>query len=269
MNKILIGICVFIISAVYAEKKVRIVSLTPCLTELVLHLGYEDSMVGRSSACDFPIRVKKIPIAGAFGVPNLEQLVLLKPNIVVSSTLRDKGVIQSIENLGIKFYLMKMESFDDYYKIVNILGEILKCQTKAIEEIKRIKVGLTKFKNDKKGKKKVYLEIWDRPYMTIGNKSFINDLIFYAGGENIANNLDKEYFNCSVEWIIKSNPDIIICPAMKTNRVADILSRKGWQNISAVKNKRIVTNIDDDLIYRLGPRVLDGINHLKEKINGF
>ncbi len=103
--------------------------------------------------------------------------------------------------------------------------------------------------------------------MTIGNKSFVNDLISYAGGKNIASDLNKEYFNCSVEWIILSNPDVIICPAMKTNRVADILSRDGWQNISAVKKKQIFTGLNDDLIYRLGPRILSGIEELKQCIN--
>ena len=109
----------------------------------------------------------------------------------------------------------------------------------------------------------VYMEIWDRPYMTIGNKSFITDLIKYAGGKNIVDSQDDDYFNCSVEWIITSNPSIIIAPAMKTGREADIKNRKGWQNIDAVKNNRIYIDLNDDLIYRLGPRIIDGIKLLR------
>ncbi len=266
IRKILVLITLFVHCGTFANDIQRIVSLTPCLTELIVHLGYEKNIVGRSSACDYPKGVTKIPIAGAFGKPNLEQLVLLNPDIVISSTLKDEGLVKSIENLGIKFYLMKMESFEDYYDVVKKMGTVLNCEKKANVEIKRIKDGLDKYQKEEKQRKKIYLEIWDKPYMTIGKKSFINELIYYAGGENIASNLDKEYFNCSVEWIIKSNPDIIICPAMKTNRVIDILSRDGWQNISAIKNKRVFTDLNDDLIYRLGPRVLEGIDLLKKCI---
>ena len=260
-------LCLIFLFAIYAKGENKIISLTPALTELIVHLGGAENLIARSSACDYPIEIKKLPIAGAFGKPNLEQLILLNPNIIVSSTLKDKGIINSIENLGIKFYLIKMESFEDYYNAVTQMGIILDCKNKANLEIKRIKSRLSEYKqNNDKILPKVYLEIWDKPYMTIGNKSFINELISYAGGKNIASNLNKAYFNCSVEWIISSNPDIIICPAMKKNRITSVLSRDGWGNIEAVKNKRIITELDDDLIYRLGPRVLDGIDILKKYI---
>jgi len=267
IKKCLILIILLTVFAIYAKNKSRIVSLSPSLTELIVHLDGEKNLIARSSACDYPKKIKNLPIAGAFGKPNLEQLILLNPDIVVSSSLQDKGIMDSIRNLGIKFYLMKMESFEDYYKVVAQMGVILDCENKAKLEIKRFKNHLTKYKNTNKKLLKVYLEIWDKPYMTIGNKSFINELISYAGGENIAANLNKAYFNCSVEWIISSNPDIIICPAMKTNRIADVLAREGWQNIAAVKNKQIITDLDDDLIFRLGPRVLEGIELLNKFIH--
>ena len=102
--------------------------------------------------------------------------------------------------------------------------------------------------------------------MTVGGKSFINDLITLAGGENISGSLDEAYFNCSVEWIITSNPEVVICPAMKTGREADVKGRRGWKGIAAIRNNRVYVDLNDDLIYRLGPRILKGVAKLRSII---
>ena len=282
------------------KTKLKVISLSPCLTELIFYLGEGDKLVGRSSACDYPKEAKKIESVGDFGKPSLEKLLTLKPDVIVGSALADPAIKSAIEQFGIKFHLLPGKSFQDYYKTVKTLGEILNCQDKAQKEITRVKEALANFavmnkkmkdqesrrhqrenrrsttlrmgKSQKQaclpikptsGIKSVYMEIWDRPYMTIGSKSFITDLIKYAGGENIAKLQNDDYFNCSVEWIITSNPSIIIAPAMKTGREADIKNRKGWQNIDAVKNNRIYIDLNDDLIYRLGPRIIDGIKLLR------
>ncbi len=259
---------IFAISVFGNEKeKLRVVSLSPCLTELIFHLGEEEHLIGRSSACDYPEGAKQIESAGGFGKPSLEKLISLKPTVVIASALANPAIQKSIEQFGIKFYLLPGKSIDDYFQTVRILGKILNCEEKAKKEIKRVKSGLAKFAKMNKALKKqpprIYMEIWDKPYMTIGKKSFINDLIEYAGGQNIAKDQNEDYFNCSVEWIITSNPEIIICPAMKTAREADVKSRNGWKNISAVKNDRIYVELNDDLIYRLGPRILEGIELLR------
>ncbi|MCK5845683.1 MAG: ABC transporter substrate-binding protein, partial [Victivallales bacterium] len=166
--------------------------------------------------------------------------------------------------------MLPTKSIEAYYRAVATLGEILHCEKKASAEIARVKKGLRAFAalNLKKEFKRprVYLEIWDRPYMTVGGKSFINDLITLAGGENISGSLDKAYFNCSVEWIITSNPEVIICPAMKTGREADVKGRRGWKGIAAIRNNRVYVDLNDDLIYRLGPRILKGVAKLRSII---
>jgi iron complex transport system substrate-binding protein len=252
--------------------KIRVISLSPSLTETVFRLGRGDWLVVRSSACNFPPEAEKIAVAGDFGRPSLEKLISLKPDIVIASAMAEPSLKTTLAELDIRFYLLSDKSFDDYYTTVKKLGELLDCRENAEKEIKKVKTLLAKFAAENrsmhKKKPKVYLEIWDRPYMTVGKKSFINDMIEFAGGRNIAADRNEGYFNCSEEWIIKSNPDIIICPAMKKGRKADVLNRNGWQNINAVKNKRVYVDLNDDLIYRLGPRTPEGIKILKKIISG-
>lgn len=266
MNKITnTGVLFFILCfSVFAGEKISVVSLSPSLTELVFQLGRGGRLVGRSAVCNYPEDAKKVPVVGNFGAPSMEKLITVKADVVLSSALKDRSFEKTIEGMGIKFILLPTDSIEDYYIAVEKLGNLLDCKEEAVNEITRIRNGLKCYREKTEiipfnKRPLVYLEIWDRPLMTVGNRSFINDFIDYAGGRNIANNEEKDYFSCSAEWVIISNPDVIICPAMEKGRIADVLKRAGWSCISAVKNHRIYTDLDDDLIYRLGPRMLEGI----------
>jgi iron complex transport system substrate-binding protein len=243
--------------------------LSPNLTEIICHLGKGDCLVGRSSSCDYPVRVQALPVAGSFGVPALETLVGLRPEVLVTNTLKDANVRKTLENLGILVLVLPTESFEDYYAAVSELGEILACREAAQREIRRVQTALKE-----RGKNKslspplrVYLEVWDKPLMTVGNQSFLHQLIEYAGGRNIAAAENKKYFNCSQEWVIASQPEVIICPAMSKERTDDIRARPGWQDLPAVKSHHIHTEINQDIIYRMGPRILLGLDLLYDCIN--
>ncbi len=248
----------------------RVVSLSPSLTEMVFSLGEQSKLVGRSSACDYPAEVSGIEVVGAMGKPSVEKILALKPTAVIATSLATPAVQRTFEEFGIEVHLLPGSTLQDYFVCLEAIGRIFDCREKAVSEAMRFQGELKEFKSLNKeqegGRPRVYLEIWDRPYMTAGGKSFINDLIEYAGGVNIAAGRAEEYFNCSVEWILESDPEIIICPAMGTGREADVKRRKGWEKISAVKNDRIYVDLDDDLIYRLGPRIIEGIAMLRKII---
>ena len=227
-------------------------------------------LVGRTTACDYPSTARRVQVVGGFGKPSLEKLVSLKPDVVLASALADPSVEKAIRRLGVDFRMLPTDSIEDYYKAVSVLGRVLGCEKRADAEIARVRNGLRKFEEmacKDKRIPKVYLEVWDRPFMTVGRKSFINDLIHYAGGSNIAGKMNQAYFNCSVEWIITSDPEVIICPAMKTGREVDVEARRGWSGIDAVRNHRVYVGIDNDLIYRLGPRILEGVGLLRSLIH--
>ena len=257
--------------AVASDKKIRVVSLAPSLTETVCALGRADALVGRTSVDNYPPEVKKIPIVGNFGIPSLEKLITVKPTLVIAADFKDPAIIQTLEGMNIKVMTLPTDSISDYLNAVAKLGKLLDCQKEADKEIARIKKGLKDFKRQadrtpKNKRPRVFMEIWNDPIMTVGNNSFLNDFIAYAGGENIAQNQDKAYFNCSEEWIITSAPQVIICPSMGQGLIAELEKKTGWSNIPAVKEKRIYANLNQDIIFRLGPRLLEGIESIKDCI---
>ena len=252
------------------KNHLKIVSLAPSLTELIFYLGKGKNLIGRTTACNYPKEAEKITAVGAFGQPSLEKLLSLKPDIVVATALADENIKQTIEEYGIKFLLLPTDNFKNYKCTLKELGNALNCSVAANKEIIKFEKTLKEFSeaNSQKSKHpKVYLEIWNKPYMTIGKKSFINTMINYAGGENIFGNIDKGYFNFSIESLIKSDPEIIIAPSMNEDGVKVIENRPGWEKISAIENHRVYTNLNSDLIFRLGPRTIQGIKLLRSIIN--
>lgn len=263
-NMLLLAVLLGIYFPAGAEDMVKIISLSPNLTELIFHLGKGGCLVGRSSACDYPAEAKKLPIAGKFGVPSMEFVAGLKPDYIVSSGIRDDGIRKNIEELGIKFVILPNETIDDYYMAVSELGAILNCKALSEREIQRVK---KIFDLEKKitgtvpveKRPKVYLEVWDNPLMTVGGKSFVHDLIAMSGGLNVAGGEKIGYLKCSKEWVILSKPDVIIAPAMGKFAGGEIKRRGGWSDMPAVKNDRIYTGMEESLIYRLGPRMTESL----------
>ena len=76
--------------------KGTIISLAPNVTEIVFALGLEDRLIGVSTACDFPPQVKEFRKVGDFGSPKIELLYALKPELVVTTDLRDPEMEDAI-----------------------------------------------------------------------------------------------------------------------------------------------------------------------------
>ena len=62
----------------------KIVSLAPGITEIVFALGRGDKLVGVTKFCDYPAAAKKINKIGGFLDINMEALVALAPDIVIT-----------------------------------------------------------------------------------------------------------------------------------------------------------------------------------------
>ena len=91
-------------------------------------------------------------------------------------------------------------------------------------------------------------------------------------GENIFSDVKIAYPQVSEETLIVRNPDVILLPGLKNNQQADpreaiatLQQRPGWQEMTAVKNQRIYI-IEDDLISRPGPRVVQGLQKVAQAL---
>jgi len=259
-------------SVTIAGSPQRIVSLAPSATEIAFALGLGSRVVAVDAWSDYPADVKNLPKIKVFPV-NFEQVVALKPDLVLAAGIQGPDEIKRLEDLKLTVLVVgaTVTTFDSVATDIALVGKVTgtEAQAKALTDAMKQKVDAIKAKvANAKVKPRVYWELDAtdpaKPY-TPGPGSFINDMITLAGGVNIAANAKSAYPQLSAEEIIAANPDLIIlsnscsffaypgCVPVET-----VKTRKGWSAIDAVKNDNAFP-IDDNLVSRPGPRIVDGL----------
>jgi ABC-type Fe3+-hydroxamate transport system substrate-binding protein len=103
------------------------------------------------------------------------------------------------------------------------------------------------------------------PIFTVGDSSYIAQLLRLAGARNAATGLHQAYARYSSEALVALQPDVII--ADKASKVGSVLDRVPWSALRAVKNKRVYILDDDDLLERPGPRYNEGLAWLIARLH--
>jgi iron complex transport system substrate-binding protein len=84
-------------------------------------------------------------------------------------------------------------------------------------------------------------------------------LIGLAGGTNIFADVGSAYPQVGLEQVVAADPEVIILSdAAYGITVESVGQRPGMSGVAAVKQQR-VHPIDDDLVSRPGPRLIDGL----------
>ena len=102
--------------------------------------------------------------------------------------------------------------------------------------------------------------------MTAGKGSFVDEIIYMAGGINVAHDLPRPYSYISAEEVIKNNPDCIIMGYMKRGADTAINKRMGWDKVSAVSGGKVYNDINSDLFLRPGPRLAEGLEEIYKRL---
>ncbi len=261
-----IGVMLAALAATAAE---RVVSLSPNLTETIVQIGAEELLVGRSEFCDSPASVRKIPVVGRFGVPALEPLLATRPTLVVTETLRDSTAAERLRELHIRCELFPARTFEEYFSTLERLGKLLGKESAARREIARGAARIAGWEHANRAippdkRPRVLVVIGVSPVVTAGKQSFLTRMIELAGGRNCAAEVDRNYFDCSFEQIQLWQPEVILAPGLPSSQLRALEQTPGWSTLPAVRNRRVLTDFDPDLLYRLGPRSFDGIELLRK-----
>lgn len=242
----------------------RIVSVAPTPTEMLFAVGAGDLLVGIDAWSDYPAQTKNITKVGDFEL-NLEQIITLKPDLIVSGDLVPQSDLDTLESNGIPYMIIADRNLSDVYDSIQLVGMVTNHASNASLLVKSLKDRVEAVTNKTLAggvsHPKIYLEYW--PMFTFGPGSFGNDIIHLAGGTNIGAIKDTEYPSVTDEFVVSQDPDIIVYttgPSTTTNP-AEITSRPGWNQTNAVSLSKIYS-IDDNLVSRYGPRIIDGLEQL-------
>lgn len=224
-----------------------IVCLSPAVNEVLAALGCADKIIAYDTQS---IGLEGIPAdVPTFDMmtPDMEQLTALKPDVLFVSnmTLYDQSnPYQQLMDMGV--CVLCVPSADSIADIADSLKFIAGAMGKPAEgealvanmqkEIDRIAaIGKTITE-----KKKVYFEIAAAPNLySFGSGVFLNEMIELIGAENVLAD-QQGWLAVEAETVAAANPDVILTNVNYIEDApAEILSRSGWQGVTAVKNQQV------------------------------
>ena len=267
------------------KRPARIVSMAPSCTEMLFSVGAGDSVVGVTEYCDYPSEVEdkkekgEIVAIGGYSTPSLERIMDLEPDLIVAAYGNPSDILYWLiddkmhPDIECPVYAQNPKEIDTIFAHMNVLGVI----TKSNETISSL-LDDSKYKIAEIEERTELLEPEQRPrvfrpcpgFVTCGNNTFLNDVIWTAGGENIAAKYFAGWGALRIEEIIHENPQVILCPATEEGEslaYVQIMGEERLKDVDAVRNNRIYLIIDG-LISRPGPRVAKATEKVRECIYG-
>ena len=232
---ILLILCLF----AQAQEAKRIVSLVPWMTKSLYLMGEQGRLVGCTSYC--PVEATdKIPIVASAVNVSIEKTLILKPDLIIASSLIKPETIDNLKKLNLRVkYMPYPKSFEEICIDFIWLGELVGQGTKARtivslqkERLAKLKASIPSGQNPK-----IFIQIGAKPLFCATPNTFMDDFIGFSGGLNIASELRTG--NITREYVLKQNPDIIFIVTMGMVAEEERDTWLKYPSLSASKNKRI------------------------------
>jgi iron complex transport system substrate-binding protein len=249
----------------------RLVSLSPSLTEIVFALGREDWLVGVTDFCDYPPAARAKPRVGGTMTPDLERMLQVRPSLVLATAEGNpRDLVGHLTRLGVPVLAVKPEGYAGILDSIRLLGRALQAQAAASALVRGMDEQGARIRRAVAGRRRprvLYL-VWSDPLIAAGPASFIHDLLRMAGGENVVQAGAVAYPRVSLEEVVARAPEVILVAGHldAMDRPSTIVRGGIWQGVPAVRSNRVVP-VPGDTIHRFGPRVVEGLGHLARAIH--
>jgi iron complex transport system substrate-binding protein len=251
---------------VAAEPK-RIISLGPNMTEIIFALGKGDALAGRTDWCDYPAEAAAVPSVGSLQEPSVESILALQPDLVIASTHAPLELMALMEEAGVATAgFIGHETYEGVYDVIIKTGRVLGAGAAAetlVESMKERAARVSEAALNMSSRPRVYFVVGfaEGGDWTATGDTFIHQMITLAGGENIA--ADASGWSYSLERLIQEDPDLIL---MNRGMKDAFISTPLYRDLRAVKEGRVF-EVDENIIVRQGPRLIDGLELLHRLFN--
>jgi iron complex transport system substrate-binding protein len=253
-----------------ARPATRIVSLVPSATETLVALHAAGQLVGRTTY-DTASAVRRLPLVGGGVDPNTEQLVALRPDLVVAwEGGRNGRVRRDLEAAGIPVFAVRAVDTADVFRNIDELGRLSGQDITATALQTRLRRELAAVAASVAGRRRptVFYVVWNNPPMTAGPQTFIGQILSLAGGASVFGDLTDPWPTVGLEDVVRRQPDVVVLPTgeMSHDNVAQLKALPGWSDIRAIRAGRVV-RLPADLLNRPGPQVAVAARALRDALH--
>ncbi|MFH9722380.1 ABC transporter substrate-binding protein [Streptomyces sp. NPDC017254] len=275
------------VKTTYQAPPQRAVTMNQHVTEVMLALGLEKSLVGTAYLDDAILPAYKkaydsVPVL-AKEYPSKEALLAANPDFVYGGyssafTAKDGRSRDDLKRAGIDTRLNTeycpsgAPSVDDLYREVRETGRTFGVPDRAETWIKEAKTTVAATEKRLKGVEPVSVLVYDsgdKTAFTAGGKGIGNELITRAGGRNVFADLDKAFGDATWEQVVARRPEVVVIYDYGSTTVEQkkkrLLDDPALKDVPAIKNRRFAVMPLSDTV--LGVRVPAAVDKLAAQLH--
>jgi iron complex transport system substrate-binding protein len=247
--------------------EMRIVSLAPSVTSILLSLGVGRELVGVSRWCKDVAAVGSRAVVGDCWKMDVREVMRLRPTLLIGSVPFAAETVQKILAEPVAFLAINPRSLADIFGDIRTLGRLVERGHAAEALIRKMQRGLAdvarRVRRVGGGRRlRVYCEAWPKP--RISSPPWVAELVEIAGGEMVVEAGER----VSDSDVALATPELIVLAWAATGaraKVATALRNRAWRDVPAVRKGRVVV-IRDELLNTPGPPLVSGARELARAI---
>ena len=244
----------------------RIVSLAPNVTSILLALGAGRELVGVSKWCKHVAPIGRRPQVGDCWKMDIREVMRLKPTLLIGSVPFASATVDDILKQPVAFLAINPRSLADIETDIRTLARLVNraaAGEKLIGRMQRTFDSVARSAQRLCERPRVYCEAWPHPRIT--SPPWVAEIVEIAGGRS------KNVSGARItdEDVARARPDVIVLAWTATgprSKASSALNNPAWHNLPAVKSKRVVV-IRDELLNTPGPPLMDGARALFRAIH--
>ncbi|TVZ25655.1 ABC-type Fe3+-hydroxamate transport system substrate-binding protein [Gillisia sp. Hel_I_86] len=190
----------------------RIISLVPSFTELVVHLGLEEKLVGITKFCVHPESLKNIKtIVGGTKQVHLDKIRDLKPDLILCN--KEENTLEMVQELEKTYqvHVSNIITFSDSLELITMYGLLFDKEKEAHKLASELSQKKKSFQNNLTTKKlRVAYFIWRKPWMVVGGNTYIDVMLELNGWENIYKQAEGRYPEIELKLLEEKDPELIL-----------------------------------------------------------
>jgi ABC-type Fe3+-hydroxamate transport system substrate-binding protein len=238
----------------------KIISLVPSLTELLSYFDLDNEVIGITKFCVHPKEwfTTKARVGGTKTI-NIDLIKKLKPDLVIAN--KEENVKEQIEELAKEFNVLvtDVNNLEEALLMINDIGKLAHKKHDASKLIAGIKTKFSQLPITSQQLRSCYL-IWQKPYMTIGGDTFINDMMKYCGMQNIFEN-NSRYPEINLEQLSTAN-----CELMLLSSEPYPFKQKNVDELQKILPDKKIILVDGEMFSWYGSRLLLTPGYFKDLV---
>lgn len=262
-RRLLAGLLAAWLATTATAAPLRVASLAPSLSEIMLDLEAGDLLVGVLDGGERPAALRDVPSLGRYGHLEMERLLALRPDLIllwpgsVSPAQREQ-----LTHFDIPVYVAEPHTLDELAEQFAVIGARIGRAERGRARAARFAAELAELRRRyrREAPLTVFYQVWNAPLYTIGGHQIISDALRACGARNVFDDLSAPAPQVGLEAVLAHDPQVIVAGSQ-----AELEPWKGWPRLRAVRDGNLLA-VPDKGLERPSFQMLEATRRLCERL---